>query len=148
MRQLLQVSSAWGLLRLVCKHCSENPPLRYTHFMQLPRYFLGVAVAAFALPAHAIQIRPDRDDAEYLELAGRYPSAVALPEGGAALIAPRWVLTSAQRAKALRDAKPVPRLRFGEDEHEIQSFFVGDVGLLLLRRGVRGIEPSRLYREG
>jgi hypothetical protein len=116
--------------------------------MQFTRYFLGVALAALALCAHGIQIRPDRDDAEYLELATRYPSAVALPEGEGVLIAPRWVLTSAQRAKALRDAKPIPRLRFGDDEHEIQSFFVGDVGLILLRKGVRGIEPSRLYREG
>jgi hypothetical protein len=102
-----------------------------------------------ALPAHSILIRPDRDDAEYLELATRYPSAVALslPDGGeGVLIAPRWVLTSAQRAKALRDAKPVPKLRLGEDEHEIQAFFVSDVGLILLRKAVRGVEPTRLYR--
>jgi len=114
--------------------------------MQLARYLLGVTVAALALPAQPIQVRPDRDDAEYLELATRYPSAVALPEGEGVLIAARWVLTSAARAKALRDAKPMPRLLLGEEAHEIQSVTVGDVGLVFLRKGVPDIEPSRLYR--
>jgi len=119
---------------------------------------LLAAGLAAALPASGILIRSDREDAEYLELATRYPSSVELnvPGGGeGVLIAPRWVLTSAQRAKALRDTKPLPRLRFGEDEHEIQSFFIHpqwtsgsdtDVALLLLRKGVRDVEPSALYR--
>ena len=110
----------------------------------------ALAACLAVLPAAALTIRPDRDDAEYLELATRYPSSVALslPDGGeGVLIAPRWVLTSAPRAKALQDARPVPRLRFGEDEHEIQALFVKDLGLILLRKAVRAIEPSRLYRD-
>jgi len=109
-----------------------------------------LAGLAAALPASAIVIRTDRDDAEYLELATRYPSSVALsvPDGGeGVLIAPRWVLTSANRAKALQAAKPRAKLRIGEDDHEIQDVFVGDVGLILLGKAVGAIEPAKLYRE-
>ena len=148
---------------------TSNPVCLSRHFMKgrplisFPaRLALGVSasviLAAVALPAHGIQIRPDRDDAEYLELATRYPSSVALdaPQGAeGVLIAPRWVLTSADRAKALRDSPRASRIRVGDDEHEIQSFFLhpewkgagaNDVGLVLLRKGVRGVEPTVLYR--
>ena len=109
------------------------------------------AICLAALPAFALDIRPDRDDAEYLELATRYPSSVPLnaPGGGeGVLIAPRWILTSAARAKALRDALPRAKIRVGADDHEIQDIFVGDVGLILLRKAIGDIEPSKLYREG
>jgi hypothetical protein len=118
--------------------------------MQMTRFLLAMAVAATTLPAHSIVIRPDRDDAEYAELATRYPSAVALgaPDGGeGVLIAPRWILTSAARAKALQEMKPLPRIRIGEGDHEIQAFFVDDVALILLRKAVRDVEPSKLYRQ-
>jgi hypothetical protein len=109
-----------------------------------------LAMGLAALPAMALDIRPDRDDAEYVELATRYPSSVALgaPDGGeGVLIAPRWILTSAARAKALRDAKPRAKIRVGEGDHEIQDVVVGDVGLILLGKGVADVEPSRLYRD-
>ena len=112
-----------------------------------------------AFSASALLIRPDRDDAEYLELATRYPSSVALnaPGGEGVLIAPRWVLTSAQSAKALRDAGPAARIAFGSRQHEIQTIFIhpewraggeADIALLHLKEAVKGVEPSRLYREG
>ena len=146
-----------------------NPVCPSPHFMKgrplisFPAWLaLGVSVsailAAVALPAHGIQIRPDRDDAEYLELATRYPSSVALnaPQGAeGVLIAPRWILTSAGRAKALRDSQRASRIRVGDDEHEIEAFFLhpdwkgagaNDVGLVLLRKGMRGVEPTVLYR--
>jgi hypothetical protein len=116
-----------------------------------------VAALLVALPAGAILIRADRDDAEYLELASRYPSAVPLaaPDGEGVLVAPRWILTSAQVARALQAARPAPRLAFAGGAHAIQSFFIhpewrggaaADVALVLLREPVHGIEPSALYR--
>src|SRR5450432_2344754 len=105
-----------------------------------------------ATPAGAILIRADRDDAEYLELASKYASAVSLGAAGGegVLIAPRWVLTSAHRAKALEEMKPRPKLRIGKRDYGIVSVFIrapwvrggtNDVGLLLLDRAVSGVEP-------
>ena len=124
--------------------------------MRTPTLFLAAILVA--TPACAIVIRPDRDDAEYLELATRYPSSVALPgpgAGGGVLIAPRWVLTATTRARALQGTKPA-RILFGGDAHEIQSIHLlpagkdgaaSDVALVLLRSGVRAVEPNVLYRE-
>ena len=89
----------------------------------------------------------------------RYASSVALnaPGGEGVLIAPRWVLTSAQSAKALRDSKPAAKIAFGSRQHEIQAIFIhpegragreADIALVCLKEPVPGIEPTRLYREG
>jgi len=112
------------------------------------------------MPAAAILIRPDREDAEYLELATKYPSSVLLnaPDGEGVLIAPRWILTAAHMAKALQEQKPVPRIPIGGREYEIQSFHLhpdwkkgsplSDIALLRLRRAVpEEIEPTPLYKE-
>jgi hypothetical protein len=114
---------------------------------------LLLATALAALPAFAIVTRPDRDDAEYLELASRYGSALALGGyGEGVLIAPRWILTSADVANALRAGR-VTRLRVGGGEHEIRETLVapesthGDIALILLREPVAGIEPTPLHRE-
>lgn len=110
-----------------------------------------------AIPASALLIRPDRDDAEYLELASRYASSVALnaPGGEGVLIAPRWVLTSAQRAKALQDRKPPASIPFGGRPHAIRSVFVhpewkpggtNDIALVFLESPVEGVQPTAPYR--
>jgi hypothetical protein len=119
----------------------------------IPALLLG------APPAGAILIRADRDDAEYLEMATRYGSSVALgaPEGEGVLIAPRWLLTAAHRARALQDPKAPRRLVIAGSDYDIEAVFVhpdwkpggeSDVALVLLREGVRGIEPTPPYREG
>jgi hypothetical protein len=108
------------------------------------------------MPAAAILTRADRDDAEYLELATRYRSAIALPgaKGEGTLIARRWVLTTARAARGLRDMKPAARLEIGGRPYEIQSIVLhpewhgaeaNDIALILLRSEVKDVEPSPIY---
>jgi hypothetical protein len=122
------------------------------HLAAIPLLFV------LSVPAYAILTRADRDDAEYLELATRYTSSVALdaPDGEGVLIASRWVLTAAHRAKAMREMTMLPKLRIGEREHEIQAIFLNpdwknggenDLALVLLKEPVRGVEPTPLYRD-
>lgn len=120
--------------------------------------FLAAALAClWASPAAAILIRPDRDDAEYLELATRYTSSVTLnaPDGEGVLIAARWVLTAAHMAKAMQELRPVPKVSIGARQHEIQAFFIhpdwkkggpSDIALILLKDAVTHVAPTPLYR--
>jgi hypothetical protein len=108
-----------------------------------------MAACLAAWPAAALLIRPDRDDAEYLELASRYTSSIALgaSAGDAVLIAPRWLLASGRQARALGQARA---LAIGGARHEIQSVHVhpsGALALVLLRTAVAGVEPARIYRD-
>lgn len=123
----------------------------------ISRVLAVLAALSLASPASALLTRPDRDDAEYLELATRYPSAVLLnaPDGEGVLIAARWVLTAAHMARALEALTPRPKLEFAGRAYEIESFFVhpdwrkggpADIALLYLREPVRGVEPTPLYR--
>lgn len=116
------------------------------------RILLLVLALAAALPAAGVVRRADRDDAEYLELASRYRSALALGGfGEGVLIAPRWILTSASVAAALREAH-VTRLAVGGTEHAIAALLFApealhaDLALILLREPVEGIEPTPLHR--
>ena len=118
--------------------------------MQLDRFLAALACLLLPLPAAAILIRADRDDAEYLELATRYPSAVSLEPSqcGGVLIAPRWILTYTLAAEELERKKPRPRLRIGGAEHDVEAVYTQKwVGLLLLKSPVKGIAPSPLYRD-
>ena len=120
--------------------------------MRFRALFLLLAALGAAFPSGAVVRRADRDDAEYLELASRYRSALALGGfGEGVLIAPRWILTSASVAAALRAAH-VSRLAVARAEHEIRSIVVapealhGDLALVLLADEVAGIEPTPLHR--
>ena len=111
-----------------------------------------------ALPCEAILIRPDRDDAEYLELAARYPASMRIEATGGegVLIAPRWVLTSARMARKLDGSRLWAPLDLGGRRYEIQSSFVhpgwkggtdSDIALILLREAVDDVEPARIHRD-
>ncbi|HUP97660.1 MAG TPA: trypsin-like serine protease [Usitatibacter sp.] len=118
---------------------------------------LALAACCWVLPAAAIVIRTDRDDAEYLELASRYTSSVPLGAAGGegVLISARWVLTAAHRAQAIKGI-PDYRLRVGTAEHEVESVVLHprwkpgdtahDIALVQLRTDVRGIEFTPVQR--
>jgi len=118
----------------------------------------ALAAALTGIPAAAILIRADREDEEYRELATRYPAAVALEAvgGASALIAPRWILTSAGRATALRAIKPAAKIAIAGRAHEIQEVHLhpdagpgsdSDLALVFLRESVASVEPSPIYRK-
>jgi hypothetical protein len=123
----------------------------------IPRFLVVFAASCCALPASALLIRSDRDDAEYLELATRYASSVALnaPGGEGVLISPRWVLTAAHRARVLQERKPAASLAFGGRQHPIEAVFIhagwkpggpNDIALVLLKEPVQGVQPTPPYR--
>jgi len=113
---------------------------------------LAAAAIAVAFPASALVLRADRDDGEYLELASRYVSAVALGSyGEGALIAPRWILTSGDVARALRETKGTLALRIAGAERQVREIFTppeGDIALLFLREPIESVEATPVYREG
>jgi hypothetical protein len=98
-----------------------------------------MAACIVAWPAVALSTRPDRADAEYRELASKYPSSIAPGASAteAVLISPRWLLTGGPRARSL---KP---------DTEIEKVYPhpsGAIVLVLLRKPLADVEPSPLYR--
>jgi len=117
--------------------------------VQLARFCLALALALAFAPAHALLIRADRDDAEYLELASRYGAALRLAsvEGEGVLIAPRWVLTAASVAARTKTSE---RLRVAERDYRIDAVFThpdASLALLFLRDAIDAVEPMPIYRE-
>jgi hypothetical protein len=109
--------------------------------------------AVIALPAHALLIRADRDDAEYLELATRYASSLWLEpvSSGGALIAQRWILTDGESARRLDAMQPRPALRIGGEEAKVQAVFIAPnerLGLVLLAGPLRNTQVNPAYRGG
>ena len=122
----------------------------------MPRSFIALAAACATLPAAALLTRPDRDDAEYLELASRYTSSIPLgaSAGEGVLLNRRWILTAAHRARPMRDGA-ARRLLIGKETYEVADVFVhpdwkggadNDIGLVVLKKDVVGLEPTPIYR--
>jgi len=122
----------------------------------IPRSCIAWAAACWILPAAALLTRPDRDDAEYLELASRYTSSIPLgaSAGEGVFLNRRWILTAAHRARPLRDGA-ARRLPIGKDTYDVMEVFVhpewkggadNDIALVVLRKDVAGIEPTPIYR--
>ncbi|MEP7261984.1 MAG: trypsin-like peptidase domain-containing protein [Usitatibacter sp.] len=111
------------------------------------RLLLVLGAACCALPAAALTIRPDREDAEYLELSSKYPAAIRLRGAGeGVLVAPRWILTSASTVRKLREAK-VPALAVGSREFEVLEYFLHEgLGLVALKKDVKDVPFTPLFR--
>ncbi|HLX22953.1 MAG TPA: trypsin-like serine protease [Usitatibacter sp.] len=124
------------------------------------RFVRFAAVAALAVPLSvpALLIRPDRDDAEYLEMATKYVSAVPIdvPGGGeGVLIGAQWILTSARVGATLKAMKSPPVIKVGTRGLKVDGVYVhpvwrpgsnsSDIALVHLA-GAAKIEPTPLYR--
>jgi hypothetical protein len=99
-----------------------------------------------------VLIRPDRDDAEYLELASRYTASIVLtaPASEAVLVGPRWLLMPASRAPAV--GKP---LEIAGRTHVVSRVVAHpearprtptDLALVQLAADVEGVKPIPVYR--
>ncbi|MEP7262758.1 MAG: hypothetical protein ABI669_16220 [Usitatibacter sp.] len=112
----------------------------------ISRFLLALGAACCALPAAAITIRPDRDDAEYLEMSSKYPAALRLRDAGeGVLVAPRWILSSAAAVRKLREAK-VPKLAVGSRDYEVLEYFLYQgLGLVALKTDVKGVAFTPLF---
>lgn len=97
-------------------------------------------------------IRPDRDDAEYRELASRYTASIALtaPASEAVLVAPRWLLVPASRApaanKPLEIAGRTQVVVRVVPHPDARPRTPTDLALVQLGSDVEGIKPVPLHR--
>ena len=113
------------------------------------RSILAACVLCASWPAGAVLIRTDRDDAEYLELASRYPSSIRLaaPAGEGVLIQQGWILTTPAHAKAL--ARRNATVTIDGVVYDVDEDFAHPkegLALVRLKAPVRNLAPTRLYK--
>ena len=97
-------------------------------------------------------IRPDRDDAEYLELASRYTASIAPsgPGSEAVLIAPRWLLTTAshvpEAGKSLSIAGRAYAVARVVKHPDAKPDTPADLALIELAEPIADAKPIPIYR--
>jgi CubicO group peptidase (beta-lactamase class C family) len=113
---------------------------------------------------YPIIIRHDRADADYRKLGERYRDACVEVAGATGtLVAPRWVLAAAHSIDKLipgrgaYDSAVLPKATVGGRDYAIDKIVQhpnwknpgtsNDIALVRLAEPVRGIKPTRLYRE-
>jgi secreted trypsin-like serine protease len=113
---------------------------------------------------YPIIIRHDRADADYRKLGERYRDACVDVAGATGtLLAPRWVLAAAHTLDKLipghpaYDSSVLPIARVGGRDYKIDKIVQhpswnkprtsNDIVLVRLAESVKGIVPTRLYRE-
>ncbi len=118
------------------------------------RILLSLALLLASLPANAIVIRHDREDAFYRSLAAQFPMVCEVGGGTGTLINPHWVLTAAHVAESF--PRKGGHVTFGQRRVEVESVHIHpryadgadhrDLALLKLATAVEDIEAATLYR--
>lgn len=135
------------------KHRYEKKNLRRKVFLKAAFLLIYLGVV-FCRGTYAIIIGHDRDDARYRELGQSFKAAchLNLPDGEGALIAPKWVLTVAHAAIAVRKGH---LLTIAGREYPVKTVIIHpdwktsrhDIALIKLKSPVIGVKPIKLYRK-
>ncbi|MFD2367409.1 S1 family peptidase [Pseudoduganella sp. GCM10020061] len=139
--------------------------------VSLPKFAACALLLCFGIPASAVVVRHDVDEAKYRAKESAIPALADMPgEGHGVLIAPRWVVTAAhaitwqhqpiseivllgkprsvKRVVIHAGYKPMPHVPSKGDIAPFMKFITDrdDIALIELHEAVTDVEPLPLYR--